>query len=254
MKQDINPDLREIFDDSPIDIVQEFELPSRGIFYPSKISKIKLRPLVFEDEKLILQAKKARTDTVDSLLASCLQEVPPDFVSNLVIIDKIFLVIKLREISFGKHLRSTIQCPNCGEVFEVNINIEEIPTKYFDSDLSYLTLTLPKLRKEVKLKVCRNKDHKFHDFTGHGMYAELYKFIESLAGKTETLILSEAVKRLSAIDAQTILGRVMLEGYGVDPKFEYACEGEGGCGYKGLLSIPIDEDFFSVKSVGSEEI
>jgi hypothetical protein len=87
MKQDINPDLREIFDDSPIDIVQEFELPSRGIFYTSKISKVKLRPLVFEDEKLILQAKKARTDTVDSLLTSCLQEVPSDFVSNLVIIE-----------------------------------------------------------------------------------------------------------------------------------------------------------------------
>lgn len=252
MKVDVNQELQDIFGDSPVEVAQEFDLPSRGIFYPSKISRVKIRPLTFEDEKLVITARKARNDPTDSLLAACVQGVPADFVSNLVIIDKIFLVIKLREISFGKFLKSQIHCPACAGIFEVNVNLEEIPVNTFDKDEQYLQFTLPKLKKSVKLKPVKARDQKLFDAQGATVYNELYKFIETLAGKSETLILSEATKKLHVVDTQTILQRITLEGYGIDPRFEYVCEGEGGCGYRGLMSIPIDEDFFSVKSVGSE--
>lgn len=248
MRIDVQQELTDIFGDSPSEIVTEVELPSKGVFYPNRISKVKIRPLVFEDEKLVLQARKARTDVTDSLLTACIFGVSPEFVSNLVMMDKMFLIVKLREISFGKALKSIITCPHCKGSFSVNIDLAQIPIIEFDKDEHYLSFELPKLKKPVKLKPCRSRDSKIFDPDGNLLYAELYRFIESLAGKTETLIISEALKKLSAVDTQTIVARITLAGYGLDPRFEYSCEGEGGCGYKGLMSIPLDEDFFSVRS------
>lgn len=247
MRADISKELDDIFGDVPLEISQEFELPSKGVFYNSKISKVKLRPLVFEDEKLILQARRSRTDVMDALLTSCIQGVPQDFVSSLVIIDKMFLILKLREISFGKNLLSKIHCPSCQGLFDVTIDIGEIPVTPFEGDESYLRFTLPVLKKEVVIKLLRSRDQKLVE-SAESIHNELYKYIVSLAGKTETLVISEALKKLSAVDIQVLISKIGLQGYGIDPRFEYACEGEGGCGYRGLLAIPIDEDFFSVKS------
>lgn len=250
---DINLDqeLSEIFDSSPTETEKIVELPSKGVFYNSKVSSVKIKPLLFEDEKALISARKNKEDILNAILQRCIIGVDSNFLSNLLPIDKIFIMIKLREISFSKNYKANIVCPNCREQYEVVLGIDEIPINYYDKEGSDpIEITLPTLKKTAKVKVLRTKDE--HLFKSEeGLNANLWRNIVELGGKTNHLVISKALEKMSLVDIKLIVDTITLQGYGVDPKFEYVCSDEG-CQYRGILDIPLSEDFFTLSSLGKE--
>ena len=251
-KEQVDQELSEIFSDSPSEVEQEVELPSRGIFYSPRIDKIKIKPLLFEDEKSILLAKKNKIDVLEHIFQRCLVGSTSEFLSNMVAIDKIYLTIKLREISFSKNYKANVVCPGCNNQYEVIIGIDEIPVNYYDKDkMDPLEIMLPNLKKLVKVKVLRSKDEYLYAKAENTLVDNLWRFVAEIAGKTNPVVIAKALEKLTLLDAKVIIDTITLQGYGIDPKFEYVCSDER-CQYKGILDIPLTEDFFTMSSLGLE--
>jgi len=251
-KELLDQELSEIFSDSPLEAEQEVELPSRGVFYSPVVDKIKIRPLVFEDEKSIVIARKNKVDILNHIFQRCIIGVTPTFLENLVAIDKIYITIKLREISFSKDYKIAIVCPGCNNQYQVDVGIDEIPVNFYDKPgPDPIEIKLPNLKKTAKVKVLRAKDERMYLRNEEGLATNLYRFVTELAGKTNTVVIGQAIERLSLLDAKIIVDTISLQGYGIDPKFEYTCADEG-CQYKGILDIPLTEDFFTMSSLAQE--
>lgn len=249
----LEQELSDIFESVPTGVETEVELPSKGLFYKPIIDKVKIKPIVFEDQKTLVMAKKSKGNVLNVLLERSLIDVPNGFVSNLVLIDKIFLLIKIREVSFSKEYKAAIVCPKCQEQYEVSIAIDEIPINYYDKKEGNdpIEIFLPGIQKTAKVSVARCRNEDYFSQSEDYMLNNLWRSVVEIGGKTNTLVITKALDKLSLVDITTIIQAVTLTGYGVDPKFEYSCSDER-CQYKGILAIPLTEDFFTMRSLDLE--
>ena len=93
-KEDI---IADILKDVPSDTTIEVELPSECKAYNMDGSEIlKLRPMTFDDERSLIGTGEG--DPVNILLEKCFTGVK---VLDLLPMDKLYLIMKLREISYG---------------------------------------------------------------------------------------------------------------------------------------------------------
>jgi hypothetical protein len=110
---------------------------------------VKLRQLTGREEEMILQAESAARNGIDdiniitlttNLLASCIEnigtvhEINADLVRRLLICDRDYLLLKLRQISFGDRIDARLQCPNesCKKPMDVKFDINTIDVQRKD--------------------------------------------------------------------------------------------------------------------------
>ena len=97
------------------------ELPSKNKFYslqdPSK--PVSLRPMTFEDERSMMSNKNINVDVLNNLLSRCLSNIS---VEQLLQMDKLFLIMKLREISYGDQYTAQISCAGCRRDNNIEFN------------------------------------------------------------------------------------------------------------------------------------
>ena len=128
------------------------EKPDQGIFllpggYISPdgtcYQLVKLRQLTGREEETILDAD-ATNDNVTTLLtrilASCLdsigpiKEINPDIVRELLIADRDYLLLKLRQMTFGNRIDAQVQCPNgaCRKPMHIDFDLKKIEVQRKD--------------------------------------------------------------------------------------------------------------------------
>ena len=142
------------------------ELPSKNKFYnlvdPSK--PISLKPMTFDDERAMMSKKSGGSDIINILLSRCMTNLD---VGSLLQMDKLYLIMKLREISYGDDYNASITCENCKTENKVKFQLGSLPVTYVDDDYTNpITIELPILKKEVKLTLPRVKDESYFS-TGH---------------------------------------------------------------------------------------
>ena len=103
MKKTVEETLDDLFSDSKAAIDQIVELPSRGIGYPEGMNKVTIRNMTFEDEKILSESTPDQ-DVVNLLLTRCVDNLDPDI---LYAPDKIYLLYKIRELSYGATVKLT---------------------------------------------------------------------------------------------------------------------------------------------------
>src|SRR5262245_60130299 len=91
--------------------------------------EVELAPLSGCEEELLADcAPAARTVFLTVLLTRCVRRigtvspVPSDMVRGLLIADRSYLVLKLREVTFGAQVQATVQCPweDCGKKVDID--------------------------------------------------------------------------------------------------------------------------------------
>jgi hypothetical protein len=216
------------------------DLPSRGKFYED-FKGVTITPLKFLDEQTILNAKDSPQDIVSDLLKQTITGID---VEDLLLIDKSFLLMKLREVSYGDDYEFSVVCPKCNYESKATImlskqlNMTQIP-KDFDNPRK---INLPKLGVEALVRLPRNvEEHLLVD--AESIYINLYRFITSLAGHTDPIFISKAVERMEIADVKKLVKEITNIECGINPKFVYKC---GKCEHKETLAVPIDSGFFSV--------
>jgi hypothetical protein len=232
--------LNALFVDSSDEAMVITELPSKGKFYPG-FQGVEISPLTFLDEQKILGVKDGNTDIVSKLLEKSVVGVNVD---DLLSMDKMFLLMKVREVSYGENYDFNITCPACASeiktslVLSEHLNMTQVPDELEDPR----EIHLPKLKVKAQVRFPRSKEEVFLS-TPEDVYKNLYRFIVSINDNPDPVFVSKALKRMHIQDIKKLISEINKGEYGVNPRFIFECP---ECSHSETMSVPMDVSFFSV--------
>jgi hypothetical protein len=232
--------LNALFGDTSEETLTVTDLPSRGKFYPG-FQGVEVTPLTFIDEQKILSIRDPNADIVSKLLEKSVQGVNID---ELLSMDKMFLLMKVREISYGENYEFSITCPSCQSdiktslVLSEHLNMNEVPDDLTDPR----EVELPKLKVKAEVRFPRSKEEIFLK-DSESVYKNLYRFVESINGNADPVFIAKALKRMHLQDIKTLIAEVNKGEYGIDPRFIFQCP---SCKHEETMAVPMDVSFFSV--------
>jgi len=239
IKKTVEETLDDLFADSKAAIDQIIELPSRGVGYPEGMGKVTLRGMTFEDEKIISESTPDQ-DIINLLLNRCVSNLDPDLLYSA---DKLFLLYKLRELSYGTHVKVKGNCKECQEENHLDIDLSLLPvTKAPDNFSAFKIVQLPDLGKELKIRIPRSSDSEYLANKSR-VLDNLWRFIEKLDRYTDPKVISQAIKRLTSKDTRFIVEALFVEDFGIETGAKFICS---RCRHENTIEVPISESFFTV--------
>jgi hypothetical protein len=235
-KEDI---LAKLLENVPSETEQIINLPSENRFY-NNVSQVSLKPMTFEHEKNVVANIKKDIDPINVLLGDCVKGIN---IGDLLIFDKVYLLMKLRQISYGEEYKFKVECPKCSKESEIILPLSEmlvnnLPEEFTDPR----EITLPVTKKKVKIRFPRVRDE-IYLATADKLTDNLYRFVESVENVKDILIINKFIKKLPLKDIKILINELNRPDLGLDPRFIFGCT---FCGKETELSIPITANFFSV--------
>jgi hypothetical protein len=116
--------------------------------------EVKLHPPTGRAEEQLGDALNSRclAAAITILLTHCIErigpitDITPEIVRNVLVGDRDYLVLKLRQITFGNRVEATLICPNpqCGENIDIDFDLRRIPVKPGKISSQVFILKLPK--------------------------------------------------------------------------------------------------------------
>jgi len=230
----------DILKELPTDTAVEVELPSECKVYKLEDpgAPISIRPMTFEDEKALISAPKGQ-DPVNLILQRCTTNIQ---VMDLLAMDKLYLIMKLREISYGDDYNTLLICSHCQAENPTTIklsqlNVNPVPDDFDDP----VTIMLPSINKEAKVRLPRVRDEKIMMDSEHAL-DQMWRYVSEIDGHTDKSIIAAVVDKLPLKDIRTILNSIKTD-FGVDTNIKFECS---QCGGVTIVDLPIDANFFDV--------
>jgi len=230
----------DLLKDLPTNTAVEVDLPSENKVYTLEDNglPVTLRPMTFEDEKHLVSAKKDQ-DPVNILLQRCVTNIK---IPELLPLDKLYLIMKLREISYGDDYNTLLICQLCKEENPTTIklselNVNPVPDNFTDP----IEIELPTIKKMAKIRLPRVKDEKVL-LDIETALDQIWRFIAEIDGHTDKSIISAVLDKLPIKDMRIILNAMKTD-YGVDTMVKFSCS---KCGGVSTVDLPIDANFFDV--------
>tara|TARA_Y100000114_G_scaffold78526_1_gene72265 strand:- start:7926 stop:8681 length:756 start_codon:yes stop_codon:yes gene_type:complete len=232
--------LNSLFNDASDETLIITELPSKGKFYPG-FQGVEIKPLTFLDEQKILSAKDTKSDIVSKLLEKTIDGVVVD---DLLSMDKMFLLMKVRELSYGENYEFSITCPACSSEIKTSLVLSEhLNMTQVSDDLSDpREIELPKLKVKAEVRFPRSREEIFLS-NGEEVYKNIYRFVVSINEIKDPVFISKALKRMHIMDIKKIVSEITKNEYGIDPRFIFECP---ECTHTETMAVPMDVSFFSV--------
>ena len=201
-------------------ITESFELPSKGLIYGKPFDPhVELRSMTVEDEMKRLSPSSRPYEKMSSMIEDCLVNKLPIPVYKLCLGDYIYLLHKLRVVTYGSDYTIQYTCPICGSIEKLEYNLDEEKVfEYDDSVKELMEITLPKTGHLVKLRFQTPKDlddislkaiemkKEFPDMkTDPTVTLTLESMIESIDGHpVDKALINEQLKGLPMADANLI--------------------------------------------------
>ncbi len=239
-QQELDAIIASIVGDTNKEQVIELELPSRGYGYTftDGSTKVKVKPMTFADEKTILSAGKTGADPVSVLLNRCVLNLQ---INKTYIFDKLFLLLKIRELSYGGSYQAAVHCPSCNKENNLDIKIGSLLINYINDDFTDpMEVTLPVAGKKVLIKHPKVEDEQYLG-TFEKSTSNLWRFIVSIDGHNNSVVINKVLEKLHLKDVNTIIKSVINSKYGVVPSVKMECV---ECNKLNTLDLPISADFF----------
>ena len=240
------------------DLFEEVLLPSKGIFYDGKDGptdgKLRIRPMTGEEEQILATPRYVRKgQAINMIFQRCLQEHfrTEDFLS----IDRTFLLIWLRGISYSPEYDVEVKCPECERKFNTTIDLNTLTVN--DCPVGFrppLHDALPMSGYKFNYRLSRGKDEadvqeyrdrnlKMFGDTGADdtlIYrtALLVDDIEGLKDKKELVML---IKKLPIQDVSYLRNVIIDPPFGVDTKCQIVC---ASCLADFEVDLPLEANFF----------
>jgi len=234
--------LKDILENLPPDADIEVHLPSKNKFYTleNEGDPITIRPMTFEDEKLLTRIKD-KNIMINKLLSLCVKNIN---INQLLMFDKIYLLLKIREISFGDEIKTETQCTNCGFDNVLTFNISTFNKNEVSDDLTDpREVTLPALNKTAVVRFPRVSDEQYL-LNSDKIFDNVWRFVESIDGHANKSIVSKVLHKLPAKDVNVLMKEVFGTNYGIQMRGKYECD---SCGETSVAEVQITDDFFTEK-------
>jgi hypothetical protein len=259
-RHDISGDLKSLLEDlkSSTSVYEEILLPSRGVFYdgtngPSN-GILNIKPMTGEEEQILSTPRFVRKgQALNMIFSRCIKEkFKPE---NLLTVDRTYLLIYLRGISYSTSYEVEIKCPECEKKFatEIDLNslmVERCPENYGPvlegilptSNYSF-KYRLSKGRDETDIQEHRDKRIKnFGDNVADDTLTyRTALLLEEVQGITDKRDLQILIKNLPISDVSHIRNCVNEPPFGVDTKIETVCP---SCLQEFDLDLPLEANFF----------
>ena len=244
-------------------ISETFTLPSLGKIYAEPINpEIELRSMTTRDEMRRTAPSEHIYKPLCEMIEGCIVgQKPKIHVYDMCLGDFIFLLHKIRIVTYGSEYHLKVRCPNCGEIVDgvTDLN-KEVVHEWDDSILENLTVTLPKSGHKIKLnyttprmldEIQAEKNRRLKKATGVGPEADLglsltlQALIDTVDGEKLTPTKLETfVDTMLAYDLKYLLAKsdAINEGVGLDTDLIVKCE---RCGYDIVTSFRLEPEFFN---------
>lgn len=229
-KKDEEEILNELLKDLPLSDVASINVPSGA--------KVSLKPITFEEEKLLINSSNAKQDPLDILISRC---VTIDGDDDLLFIDKVYLLFKLRQISFGNEYKFRIACPSCRVDDTYSVMIDQIPVEGLDTT-DPVTVELPMCKKKAVIRRATMADEKYIS-NGEAVLDNAWRFVQSVEGYDSKKVISKLISKLPAGDVNKIISTFMCRGYGLQTEVGISCK---DCGSNNIIDLPLTKDFFTM--------
>tara|TARA_R110002096_G_scaffold246619_2_gene438823 strand:+ start:718 stop:1590 length:873 start_codon:yes stop_codon:yes gene_type:complete len=217
------------------------DLPSRGQAYTNLEGNVNIRPFSFQEEKLLRSISKVSQgrEVIGKIFEACVKGIAYD---ALTVPDKNYILFKLREISYGNDYPVVFNCNNCKTENRMRVEIDQIPINYVSDDYEEpFKFMLPDAQKEVMAVSPRSKDEDYMA-TGEVLTQNLWRFVQSVGGYKDKVIIKKFIEATTARDVATIRDSLINDDYGLDQEVTFDCI---ECGSPQTGSIPLNEHFFS---------
>jgi len=232
--------------------LEKYTLPSNGQLkdVPKEVT---IRNMTTAEEKMLLGSNE---DVFDQIIKKCVVE-PEDFnIDRIPAMDKTFLFVKIREVSYGATYKFSYVCPECGRRSSATINLDDLevdglPDKFKEP---FDTFTLPVSGDTISLVLPRNEDFKknrgrikrynskFPEAVGdEGLIFGMLNFISEINGEPVDAKLHDYVSALHAKDAAYIRHRINKLPDGLDDTVVVTCP---KCDEEVEVQIPLGANFF----------
>ena len=242
-------------------ISETYTLPSRGLIYDTPIDPvIKLRSMTTREE----MKRLARTDTPYKVMCEIIEdcivgEKPAIRVYDMCLGDYQYLLHKLRVVTYGPDYRMKVACPNCGQLFDAVINLDDLEVMEYTDDIEELKkVTLPVSKKEITLRIqtprildsisAKTKDMKKKQKDASSEELGLLATLEYIIGKVDGEVLNPAkmetfIKGMPMRDVNVLIQAAgKLNGkVGIDSSVICTCT---ECNYDVASSFRITSEFF----------
>jgi len=216
------------------------DLPSRGKFNSSDSASIQIKPFTFEDEKILRNIKKVSdgAKVITTLIKRCSKDLNYE---NLPLVDKNFILYKLRELSYGNDYKIEATCTECSETNGLAVEINKLPVNYLDEEVNF-EVVLPDSEVTVKYKIPTVKEEVYLDSVDNLM-DNLWRLVESIDGHTERVITQGFVAKSTAKDITVLRNAITDSDLGIQTLVHYVCN---SCNSDSVVDLPINESFFGV--------
>lgn len=239
-------------------VYEEIQLPSMGRFYDGTNGPlngiISIRAMTGEEEQILATPRFVKKgQAINMIFEKCIKgQYRPE---NLLTIDRTFLLIYLRGISYSHSYDVELKCPECSTKFNHSINLDSLYVEHVPDDFGpALRDVLPtsKLPFSYRLSTGRDEqeisDHRDRRIKAFGDAAPddtliyrtalLLNDIDGITNKTELQVL---LKNMPINDVSYIRNCILEPPFGVDTDIEIICP---SCLQDFEVDLPMDASFF----------
>ena len=242
-------------------IFEQGVLPSGGkIYFDNKVNpEFKIRSMTTEEEMRRLSKSDRPLKLICDIIDDCIVGDKIGISSyDMCLGDYQYLLHKLRTATYGPNYRLDSFCPICGEKVTKTINLDEMEVLPFPEDIeSMLSITLPKSKKEARLKIqtprdydnieIRKKDYqkKFPDSkTDQSLLFTICSMIETIDGeRLDPFKLESLIRKMPMADTNKIIKtqEKLTTAIGINTSVDYDCE---VCGNSFRSPFRITNEFY----------
>jgi len=231
------------------------ELPSKGLFYPNKLSEVAVEYMTSKDEDLLTTPSLIDNGTViDVLLKRKIKTkgVDPE---KLLLGDRSAILIFLRSSSYGHEYSVMVTDPRTGNQFKDNVDLTKLEykeIKVLPDENGYFDVFIPMRKKNVKFRLLTTGEDNiiykkaesiqqaYGEEVNHYNTMKLKAQIVSIEGITDRNYIDKFVEAMPALDSLTIRKKIQEVSPDVDLEYEFTAKD----GFKFKSNLVLGLDFF----------
>ncbi len=236
---------------------EEITLPSLGKFYDGSDGptdgKLWIRPMTGEEEQILATPRFVkRGQAINMIFQRCMRD--KFRAEKFLTIDRTYLLIYLRGISYTPDYDVEVKCPECDRKFSHTINLNDLMVEECPEDFGMpLEDVLPTSGYAFRYRLSRGEDEThiqeyrerrikmFGDQADDTLVYRTAMLLDDIEGLTDKKELQKLIAALPINDVAYIRNIVSEPPFGVDTNVEITC---ANCLQDFEVDLPLEANFF----------
>ena len=223
-------------------ITGNFILPSKGKIYTPEIDpEVTLRTMTTAEEMKRMSSSDYPYKVMSNIIADCMVSGPDLSPYDMCLGDYLFLMYKLREVTYGSSYNLETRCPFCNTRNTDTIDLKDLIIKEYDPVMfRYMEFELPQTHKKIKIKfqtprmldsteekIRHHRKKSVDKSSNPELIYTISNMIEEIDGEIPNVLdVEKWVPTLPMMDTQAILSaaEIVNNVIGIDRGLEVTCD------------------------------